>query len=63
MAFGSSALQSLNTFSNLKFESERAMPLLYIECMMGVLVGWHLMTWSDPSASYSLAAKIMSSYS
>jgi hypothetical protein len=53
-----SALLSLQTFntlnSNLQFESERVAPLLSIECMLGVLVGWHLMTWSDALASFLL---------
>ena len=38
-------------FQNLKFESERAAPLLSIECMLGVLVCWRLMTWSDAPTS------------
>jgi hypothetical protein len=43
MDFGSSALQTFNTLnSNLKFESERATPLLSIEHMLGVLVGLHV---------------------
>ena len=50
--FGSLALQSFNTInSNLKFESERVVPLLSIERVLGVLVGWRLMTWSDAPAS------------
>jgi hypothetical protein len=60
MAFGSLALQHLIQFQKLKFESERVAPLLSIEC---VLVGWHLMMWSDAPTSYSSAEKIMSSYS
>jgi hypothetical protein len=41
----------------LKFESERVGPLLSIECVLGVLVGWRLMTWSD--APVSLLDNIM----
>jgi hypothetical protein len=51
MAFGSSTLQHLIQFQNLKFESERVVPLLSIERMLGVLVGWRLMTLSDAPAS------------
>jgi hypothetical protein len=62
-----SALPTLQTFntliSNLKFENERVAPLLSIKCVLDVLVGWRLITWSDAPASYSLAGKIMSSYS
>jgi hypothetical protein len=37
------SLQSFNTInSNLKFESERVVPLLSIECALDVLVGWHI---------------------
>jgi hypothetical protein len=54
MAFGSSALKHLIQFQNLKFESERVAPLFSIERMLGVLVGWSLMTWSDASASKNL---------
>jgi hypothetical protein len=43
MDFYSLALQTFNTLnSNLKFESERAVSLLSIEHVLGVLVGWHV---------------------
>jgi hypothetical protein len=52
MASDLRALQQLISFnSNLKFESERDAPLLSIERMLGVLAGWHLMTWNDFPAS------------
>jgi hypothetical protein len=39
-AFGSTSLTTFNTInSNLKFESERVVPLLSIECVLDVLVG------------------------
>jgi hypothetical protein len=45
MASALPALQTFNTLnSNLKFESERDAPLLSIERVLGVLVGWRLMT-------------------
>jgi hypothetical protein len=51
MASSLLALKKFNTLnSNLKFESERVAPLLSIEHMLGVLVGWRLMTWSDAPA-------------
>jgi hypothetical protein len=50
MDFGSSALQHLIQFQNLKFESDRVAPLLSIKHL---LVGWRLMMWSDaPASSY-----------
>jgi hypothetical protein len=64
MASALPALQTFNTLnSNLKFESERVVPLLSIERVLGVLVGWRFMTWSDSLASYSSAGKIMRSCS
>jgi hypothetical protein len=47
------ALQTFNTInSNLKFESERVVPLLSIERVLGVLAGWHLMMWINSLASH-----------
>jgi hypothetical protein len=63
MDFGSTSLTTFNTiFQNLKkMRGLRLSPS--IECVLDVLASWRLMTWSDAPASYSSAAKIMSSYS
>jgi hypothetical protein len=42
MAFGSLALHHLIQFQNLKFESERVVPLLSIEHALGALAGWRV---------------------
>jgi len=58
MTSAPSALQTVNTLnSNLKFESERVGRLLSIECVLGVLVGWCLMTLERCSCIILLSYK------